>query len=325
MKQKQWLTVLSIILFITTTSWAMADAPVAEPGIYTGVFLEPGQTMASFEKMTGKKMAMTMGFSNWSQRSDLPIAMIKSYAKLGKIYVVAWEPMTDLNSIIQGKYDDFLRKNAGLIAALKIRVMIRFAHEMNGSWYDWDGKHNGGGETDGFGDPNLPDGPERYIAVYRHVVDIFRQEGAANVIWVWAVNETSVPQQDWNDPMNYYPGDQYVDWLAIDGYNWGDANKAVGWRSFQDIFGPTYDKLTTAVPNKPVMIGEFASGEEGGNKAAWIAESFAQMQKMPRMKAFIWFNLYKEAAWIVDSSDESLAAFQKAMKDKAFLEKFPGI
>ncbi|HEX2953672.1 MAG TPA: glycosyl hydrolase [Bacillota bacterium] len=326
MKLKSVMLLTLITLFITATGITVAETPDASQGIYTGVFLDQTQTMASFEKMVGKKMALQMWFTNFTNdaTTNIPVTLIKANKKLGKISMVTWEPWTDLNSILQGKLDAYLQRNARLIAELKIPVMIRFAHEMNGNWYSWDGHHNGGLETKGFGDPNLADGPERYVAAFRHVVDLFRKEGATNVLWVWAVNESSVPNEAWNDMLSYYPGDQYVDWIGIDGYNWGTTRSFSKWTDFQSIFRPSYDKLTQAIPNKPVIIAEFASTETGGNKAAWITDAFTQMKKFPRLHAFVWFSVYKETAWSVDSSDEALEAFTKAMKDKTYLDRFSG-
>lgn len=324
LKRGLWLL---IALLVVGSQLTMAKAPEESQGIYTGVYLDATESMASFEKMVGKKMAIAMWFTNWTSAAttDLPAGLIKANAKLGKLSMVTWEPWSNLDNIIQGQYDDFLTRNARKIAEAKVPVMIRFGHEMNGNWYTWSGPRNGAEETEGFGDPNLPDGPERYVAAYRHVVDIFRREGAKNVLWVWAVNCSSVPDVEWNDMMNYYPGDGYVDWVGIDGYNWGTTRSYGGWMDFRSVFGPAYERLTQAIPQKPLIIAEFASAETGGNKAAWITESFAEMKKLPRLKAFVWFNVFKETAWSLDSSDEALEAFQKAMKDKSYLERFAGI
>jgi beta-mannanase len=326
MKLKSGLLML-IGLLIIGTQIMLANTPEESQGIYTGVYLDATESMSSFERMVGKKMAISMWFTNWTSAAttDLPAGLFKANAKLGKLSMVTWEPWCDLDSIIQGKYDDFLMRNARKIAEIKIPVMIRFAHEMNGDWYTWSGKQNGAGESKGFGDPDLPDGPERYIAAYRRIVDLFRREGATNVLWVWAVNCSSVPDEGWNDMLNYYPGNEYVDWLGIDGYNWGTTRAYGGWMDFNSIFGQPYEKLTRAITDKPLMIAEFASTETGGNKAAWITDCFAQIKKHDRIKAFVWFNVFKETAWSLDSSDESLDAFIEVMQDEAYLERFAGI
>ena len=55
----------------------------------------------------------------------------------------------------------------------------------------------------------------------------------------------------------FYPGDAYVDWLAIDSYNSGGE-------SFTTVFGTTYTNLVTLAPGKPIMIGETGTATSGG-------------------------------------------------------------
>jgi beta-mannanase len=81
------------------------------------------------------------------------------------------------------------------------------------------------------------DGPERYRDVYRHIHDIFATEGVTNVEWAWVVNhESRIPDEEWNHVDNYYPGDEYVDIISVDGYNWGDDSPGgcpvdAGWKT----------------------------------------------------------------------------------------------
>jgi mannan endo-1,4-beta-mannosidase len=89
---------------------------------------------------------------------------------------------------------------------------------MNGNWEKWSPANNG----------STPD-PAAFVAAWRHVHDLFVQNGATNVVWVWCPNATDVPNATsapWNHWTNYYPGDTYVDWVGIDGYNWGNTTAA---------------------------------------------------------------------------------------------------
>ena len=76
---------------------------------------------------------------------------------------------------------------------------------------------------------------------------------------MWCPNSNSVPSQDWNDPLAAYPGDDYVDWIAIDGYDF-DGNA-----TFADIFSKIYDELIRKI-DKPIYVGEFASGRPVARK-----------------------------------------------------------
>ena len=109
--------------------------------------------------------------------------------------------------------------------------------------------------------------PEEFVAAWRHVVSVFRAVGATNVLWVWSPNVDCGGQCPFDA---FYPGDAWVDWVALDGYNYGPVDD-VPWMSMAQIFGPSYDDLT-ALTTKPLMIAETASTEEGGDKAAWITE-----------------------------------------------------
>ena len=67
------------------------------------------------------------------------------------------------------------------------------------------------------------------------------------------------------------------------------------------------------------MIGEFASTEVGGNKAAWITDAAARMKSSyPQLRAFAWFNMNKETDWRVESSTASLNAFKTAFGADAY-------
>lgn len=209
-------------------------------------------------------------------------------------------------------------------------MFLDFGNEMNAEWSIHSGSNNGGGETTGYGDPLVPDGPERFIDAWRHVHHIFSAVGAGNISWVFAPNAANVPWYEWNHMENYYPGDEYVDWLGLDGYNFGTAGSSWGsrWITFEEIFNPPsyrqLEMLMESYPGKPFVIAEMASTEEGGNKATWILDAYNVIkEQFPRIHAVNWFNINKETDWRFDSSPESLAAFQQALLDEYYLNTIP--
>jgi endoglucanase len=163
------------------------------------------------------------------------------------------------------------------------------------------------------------------VAALKHVRAVFDRVGATNVRWVWCANvirpNSSLLSDDW-------PGDEYVDWVAADGYNFG-AYRCMGWQSFSSIFGQTYDELTRLTA-KPLMIGETASNEDEstgvgctvrpGDKPGWITQGFlTDLPKLfPRFRAVVWFDINKETDWRVNSSAASLAAFEQVARDPYF-------
>lgn len=171
--------------------------------------------------------------------------------------------------------------------------MIHDDNPSTGGWYSWQ------------------DRPQEYKQAFRYVYNIFKEEGAQNVKFVWSPNyipsELAILEK-------YYPGDEYVDWIGIDGYNWGN-------QSFDDIFYTIYQNIVqnkNIFGDKKIMLGEFASAQ-GSLKGEWIEDAFKKIkEKYPKIEAFYWFNIDKERDWRVNSSPESLAAFRRAMSDYYF-------
>src|SRR5690606_27156663 len=112
----------------------------------------------------------------------------------------------------------------------------------------------------------------------------------------------------------------YVDWIAIDGYNFGTERPGQHWRSFNETFKPTYD-VVTAFSERPVMIGETGSTEAGGDKAAWIREGLDPANlaaQFPRLRALVYFNQVGSGNWPLTTSDAALRAFAEVTR--AWLE-----
>ncbi|MBN1405122.1 MAG: hypothetical protein JW946_01230 [Candidatus Omnitrophica bacterium] len=99
-----------------------------------------------------------------------------------------------------------------------------------------------------------------------------------------------------NNFMFYYPGDKYVDFIGLDGYNWGNTKTWSRWRSFKEIFEGRLRELEN-ITAKPVIISEFSSTSSGGDKALWIKEAFRCIEKHKNIAAFVLFNVDKETDW----------------------------
>jgi len=227
-----------------------------------------------------------------------------------------------LDGVINGDFDDYVEKWALAAKEMRSPILLRPWHEMNGNWFPYSGVFNGGGETTGYGDPTVPDGPERFVDAWRHIHEVFQRQGACNVYWVFSPNADSLPHEPWNSPVNYYPGDLYVDWIGSDGYNWGNTQWWSHWMSFEEIFDDDLRLLSESI-DKPFMIAEFACTEEGGDKAAWIADAYSKMKDYPYIKAAIWFHVDKETNWRFDSSEASRQAFVSAISDRYYVDRVP--
>jgi beta-mannanase len=224
---------------------------------------------------------------------------------------------TYLNDVLGGKYDQYIDTFAAAAKSYDDVVMIRFLHEFNGNWYVWGGAKNGAAKG----------GPEKVKKVWQYVVDRFRAVGATKVQWVWCPHGPTkdVPTDSWNDIAAYWPGENYVDWLGMDAYNWYPNDPWGGTRPYQDFdtaFGPLYEKLIK-MSTKPVCISETSSSSDfeynGTFKADWVRNTFVRIkQAYPQIRLFSWFNINKEKDWRVDSDPETEAAFRLAMADPYF-------
>jgi beta-mannanase len=153
-----------------------------------------------------------------------------------------------------------------------------------------------------------------------------------NVQFVWCPNYWVTA---WGDPSGepYYPGDAYVDWVALDGYNTATPN----WVTFSQLFSEDYTDFVTNHPTKPMMIAEVASTEPtaaqaaaGASKAQWFTQTFAAIQQsFPQIRALVYFNEDKTQAescnchWPIESDSAAQAAYKQAVAPSWFLPSYP--
>lgn len=257
-----------------------------------------GTNLTSFEADAGKNMSIISWYLNFT--TGFPTNTMTAIRNYGSIPDLTWEPwgMTR-QDIISGTKDSYITKFAQDAKTWGHPFFLRFAHEMNFGGYPWGDGANGNSKGQG-----------EYAKMWRHVHDIFTANGATNVTWVWCPNVGS-STATYTD---LYPGDTYVDWTCLDGYNWGAPTPTQTWshwQTFSDIFKGNYQQLLSIAPTKPMMIGETSSVENGGNKAAWITDVLTtQLQNnFPQIKAFLWFNEAKTSKFAIETSPAAQQAF----------------
>jgi mannan endo-1,4-beta-mannosidase len=219
------------------------------------------------------------------------------------------EPDFQLSDVIAGTYDEFIREFAEDARDWGHPFFLRFNWEMNGNWFPWSEGVNG-------------NQPGEYVTAWRHVHDIFTSVGA-DPSWVWCPNID--PGEEFRDIASMYPGDAYVDWTCLDGYNWGLAPyRPAGWRTFDQLYGSTYQRIVDQIaPSKPMVIGEVGSTEHGGSKAAWIQDMLAKLPTTyPKVRGLLWFNRHAEGEpmdWSIETSSSSIEAFSSGIQDPAYV------
>jgi beta-mannanase len=204
-----------------------------------------------------------------------------------------------LQDIIRGDHDAYIRQFATDAKAWGLPFLLRIMHEMNGSWgYPWQETENGNSRGE-------------FVQAWRHIIDIFRSVGVNNASYVWCPN-VDYPNSGKPSFASLYPGDDYVDWTCLDGYNWG-TNRSSGWETFDQVYNYSYNEILKVAPAKPMMIGEFGSVEQGGSKANWFTDALSTQipTRYPRIRAALYFN------WQFDGVDwriETTAAAQDAWR-----------
>jgi beta-mannanase len=312
-----WVLVIVLLLAFflsrqqqTTQQKAAIQTPSVYYGVYTDNNFWDFSTLFPFEIHAGKQVAIVIDYQDWDfelndAASYFSPSWMNQVRSHGSIPLVTWEPQNyqngvnqptyQLRNIYNGMYDVYLSKWAQDAKNWGHPFFLRFAHEMNGNWYPWDEQVNG-------------NQPGDFVKAWRHVHDIFVANGATNVSWVWSPN---IESSNTTPLAELYPGDSYVDWVGMDGYNFDYG----GWRTFSHLFQQTYTDLQQIAPSKPIMVAEMASAEQGGSKASWITDAYTLQIPtfFPKIKAVIWFNKNKERDWRIESSASAQQAFAQAI------------
>ncbi|MFZ2523214.1 MAG: glycosyl hydrolase [Minisyncoccia bacterium] len=285
----------------TTTASASntLSFPKKEWGVYVG-WVE--NDLASFESSVGKPASYRAVFIHWGNESAFPAYLKSSVRDKGKTLVIFWEATNynvasvnqttyNYDSIIRGNFDSYFTKFASDAKTYAGEIILIPFSEMNGNWFPWSITQNG-------------NTPQKHIDAYRHIRKFFRD--ASNVKFGWAPNHDSIPDITVNQFENFYPGDAYVDYVGLDGFNFGNP-----WMTFDQIFGKSLERIK--VYQKPVFIFSFATAS-GPSKPTWITDALtAQIPKYPEIKGWIWFNESKERDWRVTVDSSALNAFKSAL------------
>jgi hypothetical protein len=299
---------------------------------FTGAFLGDARSnpediaaaIDDFSRLTGDRPSLVKTFLRLGDdfsRRGWPGRVVRSIQASGATNFIALDlggvrhgPEGLLAALAAGAADAAIRDAALGLGEIQGVVLVELGWEMNGDWdYGWQGAANGANA----------DAPGRFVMAWRHIVDLFRAEGAANVRFVFSPNTGNpaggapADETHWNWYGHYYPGDAYVDFLGIHGFNgpsvWGGPD-----RGFDRLFdGREMGAMLSDMERrfaKPIIIGEFATQESGdATKAAWIEAAYRSMLENPAVVGAVWFHMKKEADWRVDSSPASLAAYRRAV------------
>jgi hypothetical protein len=275
-------------------------------------------SLANFAARYGRVPGIVMWFQAWGDPNfkNLDTGLLDRVKTAGATPMITWEPWVPakganqpdyaLANIRDERFDSYIDQWANGLKEWGGEVLLRFAHEMNGNWYPW----AVAGGTNG-------NSPEDFVAAWQHVHDRFDRINAGNVKWVWAPN---VKYDGSADLSALYPGGQYVDWIGMDGYNWGSSRRSSKWRSLANVFLPTYNDLTAAHRDKPIMIAETGCPGRRIDKASWIRKGFLDVvpQQMPQLAAVTYFDAKTDRDWRTNVSGDVRKAFSAVVKSDRY-------
>lgn len=261
----------------------------------------------AFSTLAGKAPNLLMYFQTWED-AFRPEAVEASWRK-GMLPVITWEPdlptkdrHPQLKAIVSGNWDFYIDSWADAVRETGLPVAIRFAHEMNGTWFPWSEALNG-------------NRPGDYVKAWRHVHDRFVLAGATNAIWVWSPNLVGEKTLELS---SLYPGDAYVDWVGLSGYF---RYEAVREPSFEATFGKSIEEIR-GLSSRPLLLTEIGAGTTEDKRVAWISSLFEALPAHDDVIGFTWFNHDKRDAdkddWRIEFSPAVAAAFAEGVANPVF-------
>lgn len=175
-----------------------------------------------------------------------------------------------LQGVVDGHYDDNIDNIAQWIKQARRPVYLRIGYEFD-----------------------LPDNrydPDEYQQAYRYIVDRFRALKVDNAAYVW---HSAVHHAQKKDMMLWYPGDDYVDWIAVSYFNSSQQ------RAISDV------ARKAQILNKPLMIAESTSaGMYTTRGKILFLKSLFDMVKKENIKFISYINtnwddhaLFKSLSW----------------------------
>ena len=345
---------------------------VPSNGSYTGTLITSGATgIVEFEELTGMKSAIISVFPGWEINPNAPLKLDKPFLdwvwRHGSIPRHSWIPEgIRIQDILDGKHDEIVNALAREVKALKQPIIWAWGVEVTGSpgepsnalwnfgkdgtekWFETDNMYTY------YGDPNKPDGIERWKDYVAYMKKVFDSHGANNLIYFFHVlaEEYSTAGEDildgmypvpgdWNSVEKYYPSDEFVDWcgLSVNGPMWHKDK----WRTLDEIFSDNKNHLTklqNVCKEKPFFIPEFSFfPQENKNPEKSRAELFSKVfeqlkTKYPFIKAWTYENTRALSPPVLDiwpiapfmgpdSPPDEIEAFKKAVTENSYFIKDP--
>jgi mannan endo-1,4-beta-mannosidase len=291
----------------------------AEPARTFGVYVDPWH-LADWARNVGAAPDMVARFEAFSRQEPLDRFLREAEAQGLARVMVSWEPwkpvpveLGDAQSlpqrgyrnrdILHGAKDLYIRRFARSLATFDGVVYLRYAHEMNGTWYPWSYE------------------PRMYVLAWRRLVRLFRAVGVRNVRFVWSPNpNTYQGKRPWLQHLRlYWPGSRYVDYVGSTMINFGGVRRR---RYTISRFAPRFEILHRAF-HKPMMLTETSTEYDG--RVEWLRGLRKMLRRMPWIRSVEWSQLKSrgqahlkgsgDLSWDVQTDPAAAAVLRGIIRD----------
>lgn len=286
-----------VIEIVTSPAWgpghpvviALPARPTSYIGAYAAGVPDSYMPMNLFRTANGVRPNIAPYYSDWGEPFKSRFAVVA--AAHHAVLLVQIDPAkVSLAAIATGRYDSYLRAFGEAVGDFGERtgrgVIIGFGQQPNCSLYTWGYRHVT---------------PDVWVDAWRHVVTLFRQEGADDVTWLWTVSAMGDRVDDIS-PDRWWPGASYVTWVGIDGYYYRPSTR------FATLFGPTI-KAIRGLTRDPILVSETGAQAKAG-KPVKIADVFHGVRSYGLL-GLVWFDVRR---WRLNTRASS-AAFATAARN----------
>ncbi|PKI90839.1 hypothetical protein CW368_09250 [Actinomycetales bacterium SN12] len=277
-------------------------------GAYTTRGANLTSAVTDLESKVGRQFDLTLRYHDFSTHVHQGLFPDADERALGqsRTPVLAWQARvastnTDIRwaDIARGSWDKIIDDAASRLKSYGKPVMIAFDPEFD--------RLDKGSMAD-------------YVAAFKRVHQRFEANGTTNVAWLWvstgylgAGNDAKI--------LAGYPGDQYVDWVGFDPYNFFTCNGS-RWNSFeQEVAGPHDFLVNSGFGSKPQILMEYGTEFDENDpraSAAWYESIPSVLKKYPNIKALIRFDANSVSSTCnvsIENGSGMLSAFASAGAD----------
>jgi hypothetical protein len=279
---------VSRLISFSSSTGALPTDQASYLGVYESGALNNYQPVTDFSKAAGTPPNLVGYYSGWEE--PFQVSFAETVHSHGAVTLLQWDPTrTSVSKIAAGGFDSYLRSFARSVRDFGQPVVIGFGHEMNAYWYSWGYTH-------------LP--PSTFVAAWRHIVTLFRDQGASNVTWLWTLQADEFGT---GTIASWWPGAEYVTWVGIDGYYYQPSE------TFFSIFGQTIAQVRMFT-GLPILLSEVGVGPVAG-QARKIPQLFAGMRQYGTL-GLVWFDITQHQGiyhqdWHIEDNLAAETAFRR--------------